>query len=374
MHVLMRERSRVDRAGGVLSLVVFHQPGRGSRKLRYPRRLLSVLKDRLRITDEVGMIDSRRAFALLPDTDSLGAEVLARMIQKRLAGEGVFVDYAVFRYVSGRSQPVVKQIEYRDDSNDDPSSNSMNGRKGPNSHIGQQARNGRNGVERRQPAYPLMRSAHHADLDPTCMVSHFPNRLPRWKRALDLMVASSAMLIAGPAMLATALLIKLDSPGPVLFCQWRAGAGRRPFRIYKFRTMVVDAERRRTELLAQNEQDGPAFKIRNDPRITRIGRLLRATSIDELPQLLNVLKGDMTLVGPRPLPMIEAEGCESWQDARHSVHPGLTCIWQVYGRSRVSFADWARMDLRYIRKRSLMKDLRLLAATVPAVLRRDGAV
>jgi lipopolysaccharide/colanic/teichoic acid biosynthesis glycosyltransferase len=137
--------------------------------------------------------------------------------------------------------------------------------------------------------------------------------------------------------------------------------------------MVVDAEQRKKDLLAQNEQDGPAFKIRTDPRVTWIGRLLRKSSVDELPQLWNVLKGEMSLVGPRPLPCDETLRCESWQRRRLDVMPGMTCIWQLHGRSAVSFDTWMRMDISYARKLSLMGDVKLLAETVPVMVwRRSG--
>jgi lipopolysaccharide/colanic/teichoic acid biosynthesis glycosyltransferase len=143
--------------------------------------------------------------------------------------------------------------------------------------------------------------------------------------------------------------------------------------MFKFRTMVVGAEELKQDLLALNEQDGPAFKITHDPRGTRIGRFLRCTTIDELPQLWNVLRGDMSLVGPRPLPCAESDACLPWQRRRLHVTPGMTCIWQVSGRSQVSFAEWVRMDLRYIRSLTLGHDLKLLAQTVPAVILRKGA-
>jgi lipopolysaccharide/colanic/teichoic acid biosynthesis glycosyltransferase len=170
-----------------------------------------------------------------------------------------------------------------------------------------------------------------------------------------------------------AALIKLTSTGPVIFAQPRAGLGGKPFMIYKFRTMCVGAEAQQAMLRAKNEQDGPAFKIKDDPRVTTIGKFLRKTSIDELPQLWNVLLGDMTLVGPRPLPVKESDACEGWQRRRLDVTPGLTCIWQVKGRSRVSFAEWVRMDVAYIRRRTFWHDLVILAQTVPAVLLRRGA-
>jgi lipopolysaccharide/colanic/teichoic acid biosynthesis glycosyltransferase len=155
--------------------------------------------------------------------------------------------------------------------------------------------------------------------------------------------------------------------------QRRAGLGGRPFRLCKFRTMGVDAEAKKQALRSISEQDGPAFKLTNDPRVTKIGKLLRKTSLDELPQFWNVLMGDMSLVGPRPLPIDEQNGVEQWQRARLEVTPGLTCIWQIKGRSQVSFADWVRMDMNYLRRRTLLGDLKILIATVPAVLLRKGA-
>ena len=143
--------------------------------------------------------------------------------------------------------------------------------------------------------------------------------------------------------------------------------------MWKFRTMVANAEAKKADLMALNEQDGPAFKIKRDPRTTAVGRFLRKTSLDELPQLWNVLRGDMSLVGPRPLPCREADGCEPWQRRRLDVVPGLTCIWQVRGRSSVSFADWVRMDVEYIENQSIGADLKLLLLTVPAIVLRKGA-
>jgi lipopolysaccharide/colanic/teichoic acid biosynthesis glycosyltransferase len=174
-------------------------------------------------------------------------------------------------------------------------------------------------------------------------------------------------------MLCIASLVKLTSAGPMIFRQRRTGLGGKSFVLYKFRTMVVNAEARKAELRKLSEQDGPAFKLRNDPRVTRIGRVLRQTSLDELPQLWNVLKGDMSLVGPRPLPCDEASACEPWQQKRSDITPGITCIWQVKGRSRVTFEEWIRMDLKYARRRKFLNDLTILFQTIPAVLRRRGA-
>lgn len=197
--------------------------------------------------------------------------------------------------------------------------------------------------------------------------------MPRWKRMIDVAVAGGTLLVLAPLMAVLALLVRLTSPGPVFFGQWRAGLGGRPFWIYKFRTMVPGADALKDALRAQSEQDGPAFKMECDPRITPIGRVLRKTSLDELPQLWNVLRGDMTLVGPRPLPLDEAAGCDQWQQQRLELTPGVTCIWQVKGRSRVTFVEWMRMDLAYARRRSLWQDIKILFQTVPAVLLRRGA-
>jgi lipopolysaccharide/colanic/teichoic acid biosynthesis glycosyltransferase len=169
-------------------------------------------------------------------------------------------------------------------------------------------------------------------------------------------------------------LILLTSPGPVLFTQKRVGLHKRDFLVYKFRTMVVGAEKRQKEIEHLNEVSGPVFKIKNDPRITTVGKFLRKTSIDELPQLINVLKGDMSLVGPRPLPIRDYAGfSEDWQRRRFSVRPGITCLWQVSGRSQISFDKWMELDLQYIDKWSLWLDLQILLRTIPAVLKGEGA-
>ncbi len=196
--------------------------------------------------------------------------------------------------------------------------------------------------------------------------------LPTWKRLIDITVGCVGLLLAMPVMVAVSLAIKASGPGPILFKQKRSGLGGKPFTIYKFRTMVVDAEAKKAQLRSKSEQDGPAFKIKHDPRITRVGRILRETSLDEIPQLINVLKGDMSLVGPRPLPVEESNLCASWHRRRLDVTPGLTCIWQIHGRSSVTFAEWIRMDRRYIRALSIWQDIKLILLTVPSVLARRG--
>jgi exopolysaccharide biosynthesis polyprenyl glycosylphosphotransferase len=195
------------------------------------------------------------------------------------------------------------------------------------------------------------------------------------KRSLDVILSLFFIIPFLPLLVAVAILVKATSRGPALFLQERVGLNRRRFKIFKFRTMVHDAEQMIHSLEERNEVAGPAFKISNDPRVTRVGRLLRRTSVDELPQLFNVLKGDMSLVGPRPLPVRDYEGfSEDWQRRRFSVKPGITCLWQVTGRSQVSFDQWMLLDLKYMDEWSLWLDLKILAKTVPAVIRGTGAV
>jgi exopolysaccharide biosynthesis polyprenyl glycosylphosphotransferase len=194
------------------------------------------------------------------------------------------------------------------------------------------------------------------------------------KRALDILASSSLIVLLTPLMVGVAVAIKLTSEGPIFFPQDRIGLNKRRFRIYKFRTMVPDAEKLIASLVTRNEVSGPVFKMKNDPRITSIGRFLRRSSIDELPQLLNVLKGDMSLVGPRPLPVRDYEGFnEDWQRRRFSVKPGITCLWQINGRSGISFDQWMLLDLQYMDEWSLWLDFKILAKTVPAVLKGSGA-
>jgi exopolysaccharide biosynthesis polyprenyl glycosylphosphotransferase len=195
-----------------------------------------------------------------------------------------------------------------------------------------------------------------------------------FKRLIDLLIAAAFLLLLLPLFVIAAIAIKLDSRGPILFVQERMGFNKRRFRMFKFRTMQIDAEARMKEIEHLNEKSGPIFKIRNDPRITRVGRWLRKTSFDEMPQLLNVLMGDMSIVGPRPLSIRDALLLEeAWQKRRFSVKPGLTCLWQVSGRSNLSFEEWMQLDLEYIDKWSLILDCRILLRTIPAILFARGA-
>lgn len=194
------------------------------------------------------------------------------------------------------------------------------------------------------------------------------------KRAQDILLSALALVALSPLLLVVAVLILADDPGGgPFFTQDRSGKDGKVFKMYKFRTMCVDAEARLAEVLQYNEMQGPVFKIKDDPRITRIGKYLRRTSIDELPQLLNVLRGEMSIVGPRPLPAREVAVHTPYQKQRLRVKPGLTCFWQVQPRrNTISFDDWVELDLRYIRERSFLLDWKLIFLTVAALLRGDG--
>ena len=193
------------------------------------------------------------------------------------------------------------------------------------------------------------------------------------KRAIDLLAAGSLLVLLSPLVLVIGLLVKATSRGPVLFRQQRCGLNGRRFTLYKFRTMVADAEARRSEVAHLNEMDGPVFKARDDPRVTALGRVLRRLSLDELPQLWNVLRGDMSLVGPRPPIPAEVEDYARWQRRRLSMKPGLTCLWQVSGRNEIDFERWMELDLEYIDTWSLRLDLAILLKTIPVVVTGRGA-
>ncbi|WP_213803455.1 sugar transferase [Granulicella sp. dw_53] len=201
--------------------------------------------------------------------------------------------------------------------------------------------------------------------------SHWPRFT---KRILDIAIAISALLLLAPVFVLVSIAIRISSPGPVFFLQERIGLNKRRFKIFKFRTMVPNAEKLIVNLEKHNEAAGPVFKMRDDPRVTPIGKFLRRNSIDELPQLFNVLKGDMSLVGPRPLPVRDYEGFDQdWQRRRFSVKPGITCLWQVNGRSGITFDQWMLLDLQYMDEWSLWLDVKILAKTLPAVLKGTGA-
>jgi exopolysaccharide biosynthesis polyprenyl glycosylphosphotransferase len=203
-------------------------------------------------------------------------------------------------------------------------------------------------------------------------VPHSPIALA-FKRFIDIAGAAAGLLLLSPLLAGVAAIVKMSDGGSVFFRQERVGLNGRRFTLIKYRTMVVGADKMKAELMEHNEADGPVFKIRNDPRVTRLGRFLRKSSMDELPQLWNVLKGEMSLVGPRPPIPSEVDLYERWQRRRLSMRPGLTCLWQISGRSELDFDSWMKLDLHYIDHWSLTLDLIILLKTIPAVLSTRGA-
>ena len=325
--ILRVERMRSDRSDRPFSLAVFDavsdisDDDAASRNLQLAREL----KRRVRVTDHVGQMSNHRVGVILWDTEVEGAWSFVDEA-RALADPELTLNCEVFVYPTNFPLPV-------------------------------------------EPADGQAMQPATAPLEPL-----FVQPMPIWKRTIDLFGATLGLVLLAPLFAVVAAAIKFTSRGPVLFTQLRSGRGDRPFKMYKFRSMVAGAEKMKQALLEENEQDGPAFKIENDPRITAIGHFIRKTSIDELPQLLNVIRGEMSLVGPRPLPCPETDACENWQRRRLEVTPGLTCIWQVQDRrTKIPFADWARMDIRYIGSRTLKHDLQLVLKTIRSIVGRKGA-
>lgn len=393
--LLRRETARADRTGRPFCLVLFRAPT--SKRRSWTRhRIARELLRHARLTDEVGWYSDDYLAALLPDTPAAGARQFADRVAAAVARRVAAPASLVYAYPdpaianpgsTDAPDPLAARINGNGNGHAYANGNGHAHANGNGRHNGHELSeksdshngNGRLSVLTGRPQVALQSQASvapasiHPGLSPASVQQLLVHPMPAWKRALDVVGAIVGLVVLFPLMALAALGIRLTSPGPIIFRQKRSGLGGKPFIIYKFRTMRVDAEARKQELRPLSEQDGPAFKLENDPRLTRLGRFLRKTSIDELPQLVNVLWGDMSLVGPRPLPCDEADACRPWQRRRLDVTPGLTCIWQVKGRSRVTFDEWVRMDVAYMRRRTLAHDLWLLLITIPAVLLRRGA-
>jgi len=359
-----RERNLADRGSRLFTLVVLRRT-QGSRHAL--RSLAAELRSRLRNTDVVGRLGDDRIGVLLSDTDPVGAGFLTRWVDAAQAKHRLEVAATMFVY------PSIQEAVERSRRDRGPGPNGGTAAGGPTA-AGSNGRGATNG------------SAGSNGHGGTVLHAQAPTRwpmqdlwvqltlpMPLWKRALDVLISSILLILLLPLFAVIAVLIRLDSPGSPIYRQTRVGRGGRLFPFFKFRSMIGDADEQRSRLEAQNEQDGPIFKLRNDPRVTRVGRVLRRWSLDELPQLWNVFRGDISLVGPRSPTPNEVPFYERWQRRRLMVTGGLTCTWQVGGRSEIPFREWMRMDLRYIERRSMLYDFWLLAKTVPAVLTGRGA-
>lgn len=199
------------------------------------------------------------------------------------------------------------------------------------------------------------------------------NRYEKIKRFFDICLSTAALVVLSPLLLVIAILIYLEDKGPVIYSQTRIGKDGRAFKLYKFRSMCVDADERLRDLQKLNERDGPVFKIRDDPRVTKVGKFIRKTCIDELPQLVNIIKGDMSIVGPRPPLPNEVKQYNSYQKQRLLVVPGLTCYWQIQKGEETTFDEWVELDLKYIKERSILLDFRLILLTFKVILSGKGA-
>jgi lipopolysaccharide/colanic/teichoic acid biosynthesis glycosyltransferase len=370
--ILRRERGRADRGKREFSMVVVELEEGGKRLLD---RLTRMLLSRARCTDEIGWFSSERPCVVLPDTGTPGACCFAESICELARQNTLRIVCNIYTYPNGKVHPEDTAGGERDPLRQGLADRGEPERlrRMPNEIAPQEApavgyANQRSEDSERIDAESRQQATRTHSLDPL-----FIAPLPTWKRVLDVIGATVGLVVSAPIVAAAVALIKLTSRGPAMFLQQRAGLGGRPFSIYKLRTMVADAEQQQAGLRGCSEQDGPAFKMTSDPRVTAVGRCLRVMSLDELPQFWNVLKGNMSLVGPRPLPLAESDACAQWHRRRLDVTPGLTCIWQVRGRSRVTFDEWMRMDMEYIGRRTLLHDLILLLLTIPAVLLRRGA-
>ena len=395
--LLRRETSRADRTGRPFCLVLFRLSP-GSRPSLSTCRLARELLKCARLTDEIGWFSDQYLAALLPDTSAAGAQIFTDRVGDAVERRASRPSAYLYAYPNPQGTALAESIEVPDlpapvngghnghANGGHANGGHANGKSHQNGHClpeGSQLADDRGQIALMLSERPLPSAgrlprietppARRPGLSSKSVQELLVHPMPAWKRTVDVLGGLVGLIVSLPVMAFAAMGILLTSGGPIIFKQKRSGLGGKPFVIYKFRTMRPDAEAHKQELRPLSEQDGPAFKIEKDPRLTPFGSILRKTSIDELPQLWNVVKGDMSLVGPRPLPVDETDACLPWHRRRLDVTPGLTCIWQVKGRSRVTFDEWVRMDVAYMRRRTLAHDLWLLLITIPAVLLRRGA-
>ncbi|MCA9039357.1 MAG: sugar transferase [Planctomycetaceae bacterium] len=361
-EIVDRERKRADRGKYSFVLIVYWVKDPDKRQTVF-HRLNFILEKRLRATDVAGFVGRNRVGLLLSDASMKVGQQVAEQIFD-MCGEEAPSCYDIYEYPINYHEQVFSDHDSADSSTPEKKEERPEKEKAmsDSAQFFEQ-------VDFESKPCPVSITNHECEtVKPQLNTVMFQRQMPIWKRTIDVVGSGIGLLLISPVLLITAIAIKVTSKGPVFFTQMRAGLGGRPFKMYKFRTMVVDAEEQKAKLRHLSEQDGPAFKLKHDPRILPIGGFLRKSCIDELPQLLNVFKGDMSLVGPRPLPLEEAAQIQGWQNRRLDVTPGLTCIWQVEGKSAVTFTEWMRMDIRYIRARNFAQDIILVFRTIVAVV------
>jgi lipopolysaccharide/colanic/teichoic acid biosynthesis glycosyltransferase len=376
-RLVSKERLRCERHRTSFGLVLLHLQCDSREKPLRILALAKLLQQRLRLYDEKGLWEGDRLAILLPHTDRDGARSVVSSISRMAARADLhfIADVVVYPEESAQSEDGENGRGLQGiDAAFDRVTNDDSEQTFPCS-LGSAAESASAMVVLDRPpvAGLALRSSEGFDKSQVvansselAMVLELP--YPRWKRGIDILASLLGLSMGFPLMVIAAVGIKLTSRGPIIYSQMRTGWRGQRFRLYKFRTMVVNAESQKEALMERNERDGPAFKVKGDPRITPIGSLLRATGIDEIPQLWNVIRGEMSLVGPRPLPCGEDEQCQRWQRRRLDTKPGLTCSWQVSKSRKISFANWMRMDIHYVDQRSLTGDLILMWKTVLAML------
>ncbi len=364
-EIIDRERDRADRYNGSFSLVSINmQKNGGSNDVS--QELISALNNRnLRRVDDIGWFCSFHIGVMLHNTGANGARCYAKGISDILSNKDI--EYSIYTYPN----------DFKSNNGDKRSTKSFRST-GTSEDSQKDLRETlfTKHVEEEKPGLAKCISSEVPGVYSSSMLrikNIFTKKVPAWKHVVDIVGSTVAILLFSPFIFATAVAIKLSSKGPVIFKQQRAGIGGKPFTFYKFRSMVIDAEEKKKKLLKYNLRTGPVFKMENDPRVTFVGKIIRKWSVDEVPQFFNVLKGNMSLVGPRPPTMDEVPKYIDWHNRRLDIKPGMTCIWQVYARHNKCFEDWVRLDIKYARSRSFLLDLKILLLTLPAVISQKGA-
>ncbi len=367
-EILDLERERVDRNNGTFSLVSFNAHGIKDVNNDDFQEIIKVIKSRkLRRVDKFGLCCGFRIGVMLYNTGAKGAEYYAKCIIDELKKRIPDIDCTIYTYPD----------DFKHRNGDKRSTNGFRS----NDTQEDFQKTSRDASYTKYVEEKELVLDENVSLTPLRVCSSKVLKVKGslnikaaiGKRIVDIVGSTLLILLFSPVMLATAVAIKLTSHGPIVFKQQRAGVCGNPFTLYKFRSMVIDAEEKKSELFRHNLRTGPVFKMENDPRVTHIGRIIRKWSVDEMPQFFNVLKGDMSLVGPRPPTMDEVAKYFNWHNRRFDIKPGITCIWQVYARHNKCFEGWVRLDIKYIRSQSFLLDLKILFLTIPAVVLRKGA-